>query len=84
MSTTATVQENEDFLELNDLAATLAGLDDFVEEVPEDEDWDEDFNDVFNDTNDKDDDQYIQQRENLELTKDAGKSKLEKKTRKTF
>ena len=77
MSTTATFQENGDFLELNDLAETLAGLDDFVEEVPEDDD---DWNDMsLLDLNDKDDDdQYIQQRENLELTKDAGKSKLEK------
>ena len=60
----------------NDLDFSLLG--DFVEEVPEDDD---DWNDMsLLDLNDKDDDdQYIQQRENLELTKDAGKSKLEKK-----
>ena len=59
----------------NDLDFSLLG--DFVEEVPEDDD---DWNDMsLLDLNDKDDDdQYIQQRENLELTKDAGKSKLEK------
>ena len=57
----------------NDLDFSLLG--DFVEEVPEDDD---DWNDMsLLDLNDKDDDdQYIQQRENLELTKDAGKSKL--------
>ena len=62
----------------NDLDFSLLG--DFVEEVPEDDD---DWNDMsLLDLNDKDDDdQYIQQRENLELTKDAGKSKLEKKPR---
>ena len=62
----------------NDLDFSLLG--DFVEEVPEDDD---DWNDMsLLDLNDKDDDdQYIQQRENLELTKDAGKSKIEKKAR---
>ena len=72
MSTTVTetIQEAGD----NDLDFSLLG--DFVEEVPEDDD---DWNDMsLLDLNDKDDDdQYIQQRENLELTKDAGKSKLE-------
>lgn len=76
MSTTVTetIQEAGDPGD-NDLDFSLLG--DFVEEVPEDDD---DWNDMsLLDLNDKDDDdQYIQQRENLELTKDAGKSKLEK------
>ena len=79
MSTTVTetIQEARDTGD-NDLDFSLLG--DFVEEVPEDDD---DWNDMsLLDLNDKDDDdQYIQQRENLELTKDAGKSKSEKKTR---
>ena len=75
MSTTETVQETEPGFDLGGLQATLDELGDFAFETQEDEDdQDDKFEDDFHDQDVNDKDQYLNQREMLELSKDTGKT----------